>query len=72
MNNAGCDVRYPLSLGYLARVQRCQRRLSRRALAVKACVSVRDVARIESDGQLPSETKRRLLGELWSGRANIL
>jgi hypothetical protein len=66
------DINYPLSLGYLARIQRCHRRLSPEELAEKASVLVKDIYSLENNKPLHKESKYRLLKELWAGQANLV
>ena len=62
---------YPLSLGYLARIQRCSHRLSREELAEKVEVSLGDVILLENNHPLPIEIKHKMFKGLWDGKANI-
>jgi len=62
---------YPLSLGYLAKIQRFNHRLSREELAEKVEVSLGDVILLENNHPLPVEIKHKMLRCLWDGKANI-
>ena len=66
------SVNYPLSLGYLARIQRCRRHLSQAELAEKVGVSLRDVNLLENNYPLRMEVKHKMLKGLWEGKANII